>query len=108
MRLCRDLSSGYGGSSSGCDSPHEVCTPPSEAICLGDDRSKVANARCQWSRWARSQQGNSGLSCLTAAAGSRGSSGSYRGRAHPEGQPAGHLCPLTSVLASLQEGEGKQ
>ena len=60
------------------------------------------------SRWARSQQGNSGLSRLTAAAGSRGSSGSYRGRAHPEGQPAGHLCPLTSVLASLQEGEGKQ
>ena len=62
------------------------------------------NTRCWWSRWARGQQGDSGLGRLTAVASSLGSSGSYRGWAHPERQPAGHLCPLTSVLASLQEG----
>lgn len=36
-----DLSSGYEGSS-GRDSPREVCAPPPEAICRGDDGSEVA------------------------------------------------------------------
>lgn len=36
-----DLSSGYEGSS-GRDSPREVCAPPPEAICCGDDGSEVA------------------------------------------------------------------
>lgn len=43
IRLCvGDLSSGYGGRSSGRDSPREVCAPPPETICRRDDGSEVA------------------------------------------------------------------
>ena len=103
IRLCvGDLSSGYGGRSSGRDSPRAVCAPPPEAICRRDDGSEVA----EWPAGTPTAGGRAGpgaskaiLDRLTAAASSLGGSGSYRGWAHPERQPAGHLCPLTSILA---------
>lgn len=73
-----------------------------EAICRRDDGSEVA----EWPAGTPTAGGRAGpgaskaiLDRLTAATSSLGGSGSYRGWAHPERQPAGHLCPLTSILA---------